>query len=214
MGGGHIRLRYALIELSPYKFHYDLSKSVNLQFLMPGYLIAFEDLHNFFIPIKIYKNFFRKEYLESKLSTSEFDLNNPFYVKKPLCFMTHETKIRVLKTRDGGKGKSFNETRAENIQILDDYLTLCETNNIRPIIFLPPMSESYIKLYSKSRIDEFRYLVWQACKKHPSAVFLDGWQLKGLTDRDFYDYGHMNIQGAAKFSMWLNQFIEQLDGKQ
>lgn len=212
-GGGIGKLRYVLIELSPYKFHYDLSKSTNLQFLMPSYLIAFEDLHNFFIPIETYKGLFRKEYLESRLSSDSLDLNNPFYVKKPLCFMTHQTKLNVLKVRDGGSGKNFPDTRAENIQIFDNYLTLCEQNNIRPIIFLPPMSELYMKLYSKSRIDEFRYLVNQACRKHPSAVFLDGWQLRGLTDRDFYDYGHMNIQGAAKFSAWLNHFIEQLEGK-
>ncbi len=204
-------LRYALIELAPYKFHYDLSKSSNLQFLMPHYFIAFNDLHNFYMPAELYRKFFREEFLSSKVSLESFDLNNPFYMKKPLCFMTPQTKFEIVKKGDGGGGKDFPETRDENIKILDDYLTLCEENFIRPIIFLQPMSTGYMKNYSKRRMDEFRYLVNQACKKHSAAIFVDGWKIGVFKDEDFYDYGHMNILGAAKFSAFLNKIIESLE---
>ena len=182
------RIRYALIELSPYKFHYDLSKSTNLQKIL------------------------RKEYFKNKMPLEQLDINNPFYMKNSLN-LTPQTRLQILLKKDGGRGKDFSETRAENIKIFDDYLTLCEENNIQPIIFLPPMTKGYMKLYNKQRLDEFQYLVGQACKKHQSAIFIDGWKLQFLKDSDFYDYGHMNIHGAKKFSAFLNEIIEFLDTK-
>ena len=214
MWGGYSKIRHALIGLAPYSLHNDLSKSTNLNFLMVHYLIAFNDLHNFHIPIDEYRKFFRAEYLASRLPLEPFDLNNPYYMKVPLSFMTRQTRLKSLKIRDGGGGKDFPETRNENIKILDEYLTFCERNNIRPIMFLPPMPEGYMKTYSKYRIDELRHFVMLACRKHPSAIFIDGWRLQGFNDRDFLDYGHMNIQGAAKFSAFLNSIIEQLDAGQ
>lgn len=89
-------------------------------------------------------------------------------------------------------------------------MTLCEENNIRPIMFLPPMTEGYMKYFSRQKLDEFYYLVEQACRKHSSAIFIDGWRLQGFTDEDFLDVDHMNIRGAAKFSAFLNDFIESL----
>lgn len=214
MGGGHSRLRYALIGLAAYSFHYDLSKSTNLQSNMPEYLIAFNDLHNFFVPINIYKQFFREEYLSTKLPLEPFDLNNPYMSPKIMPrFMTPQARLSARKTTDTWGERYFPETLKENVKILDDYLTLCEEKNIRPIIFLMPTTEGDIKHFNKQRLDEFYYLVGQACKNHSSAVFVDGWKLQGLSDTDFYDVQHLNIQGAAKFSAYLNDIIEQLDAQ-
>ena len=205
------RLRYALIGLAAYSFHYDLSKSANLQFLMLHYLIAFNDLHNFPMPVELYRKFLSEEYLSLKMPLESFDLNNPFHTKQPLCFMTPQAKFSILQKNDGGKGKDFQETRDENIKILDEYLTLCEENSIFPIIFLMPLSQGYMKYYNKWRLDELRYLVEKACIKHSSAIFVDAWRIDVFTDEDFYDYGHMNLLGAAKFSAFLNRVIESLD---
>lgn len=203
-------LRYALIGVSQNSFHYDLSKASNLKFLMLHYLITFNDLHNFPMPTEVYREFFRAEYFSLKMPLEPFDCNNPFYMKRPLCFMTPQVKFSILKKGDSGAGKDFPETRAENIKIFDDYLTLCEENFIRPIIFLMPLSEGYMKYYDKRRVDELRYLVMQACGKHSSAIFIDSWRLDFFTDEDFYDYGHMNIRGAAKFSALMNEIVESL----
>ncbi len=211
MGGGI--LRYALIGLAPFTFNYDLSKAINLNFLMLHYLIAFGDVHNFHMPADVYGTLLRKEYYSQRLPIEPFDLNNPFGVKKPLTFMGHKERLGAREAINSWAKKYYPDTRDENVKILDDYLTLCEENNIRPIIFLPPTTEGYKKHFNKRIIDEFYYLVGQACRKHPSAVFIDGWKLQGSTDADFYDASHMNIQGAAKFSAFLNHCIEQLDGK-
>ena len=210
-GGGYSKIRHALIGLAPYSFHYDLSKSITTQSLMLQYLIAFGDLHNFHMPADEYRKLFRAEYLASRLPLEPFDLNDPYLISKTVPrFMTPGSRLSARRTIDGWAEKNYPETRNENIKILGDYLTLCEENNIRPIMFLPPMSEGHVKYFSRQKLDEFYYLVRAACRKHSSAIFIDGWKLQGVTDADFYDVNHMNIQGAAKFSAFLNNFIEGL----
>lgn len=172
------------------------------------YLIAFNDLHNFFVPVDFYKKFIRAEYLLMKLPLEPFDYGAVPLNKK----MDQQSRLNARNTIDGWADKNYPDTRDENIKILDDYLTLCGRNRIRPIMFLPPMTEGYIKHFNKQKLDEFHYLIGQACKKHPYAVFIDGWKLQGFTDRDFYDVFHLNIIGAAKFSTFLNSVIEKLDG--
>jgi len=107
--------------------------------------------------------------------------------------------------------KYYPKTRDENIKILDDYLTFCEENNIRPVMFIVPVTEKFVTNFNKQLLEEFYVLVEQALNKHPGARFFDGWKLQDFSYADFYDHGHMNIYGAAKFSTYLNNFIEQLE---
>ncbi len=227
------RIRYALIGLAPYSFHYDLTKTPHSQHRILQHFIAFGDVHNFHVPADVYGKIFSEKYPSLKISLEPFDLNDPFQVKsrqssdllKPLdandpfqyrgkkSSVTARFRLAARKTVDTWSERFFPDTRAENVQILDDYLTLCEGNDIRPIMFLPPMTEAYVKYFNRQRLDEFYYLVECAIKKHPSAIFIDGWKLQGFTDADFYDVDHLNLQGAAKFSAALNGVIEQLDGR-
>ena len=209
-GGGHNGIRNALIGLAPYSFHYDLSKTINNSFSLLFYLIAFDDLHNFHVPADVYKKFFRTKYLSKRLSLESVDVTVPFGSKNSLTFMMPKHRLANREIADEWSEKNYPETRAENVKILDEYLTLCEETNIRPIMILSPLSEGYRKHFSKQKLNEFYYLVEQACKKHTSAIFIDGWKLQGVIDADFRDYGHMNTQGAAKFSAFLNDFIESL----
>ena len=57
--------KYALLGAAPFSLHYDLSKSQVTWRLLP-YLIAFSDVHNFYIPIEVLKTMFTKEFLGSK----------------------------------------------------------------------------------------------------------------------------------------------------
>ena len=80
-------------------------------------------------------------------------------------------------------------------------------------MFFPPLTQGYMKHFNRQILDEFYYLVREAQKKHPSALFLDGWKNSPFTDLDFMDEIHMNLQGAAKFSTMLNNAIEKNFGK-
>lgn len=173
---------------------------------MLPYFITFNNVHNFPIPVDVYKKFLRADWLTQKPSIAKINLNG-----------VKSLKVMNEKTIASDKGiRSWNEkyypvTRDENIKILDDYLTLCEENNIRPIMFMAPLTEKYVKVFYKPLFDEFYVLVEQTRRKHPSAVFIDGCKWQGVTYDDFYDHQHLNVHGAAKFSAYLNEFIEQLE---
>lgn len=211
-GKKYNKLKYALIGLAPYSFHYDLSKSANNQFLMLQHFIAFKDLHNFYLPAEVYKNFFHKDYLANKLLLNSMDINNPYFAKfDEVRHISPQARLEARDIIDTWSEKVFPETCEENIGILDEYLMLCEENNIRPIVFLTPMTEAYIKYYNSQRLEEFYSLVEQIINRHHSAIFIDGWRVKFLSDADFYDVEHLNIEGAAKFSSFLNEIVEYLE---
>ena len=183
---GHTSIRYALIGLVPYTFHYDLSRAQVYQYILLQHAIVFNDVHNFFVPVEVYKSFFCKEWLETKLSLEPFDVKNPYRneAEKLHAKKSMDTKA-IEATTNTWNGKCYPATRDENIKILDDYLTLCEENNIRPVMFRVPVTEKYMANFNPQLLDEFNILVEQACRKHPSARFVDGWELEGFTYDDF-----------------------------
>ena len=199
-------VRYALIGLAPYCFHFDLSKTYVFKNRVLPYLVAFDDVHNFPVPFDVYKSLLREEWLNQKPSIEEVNLNGSKSQK-----VMDEKSIASNNGIESWLVKFYPLTRDENIKILDDYLTLCEENNIRPVMFMAPLTEKYMANFNKQLFEEFRALVAQACKKHSSTIFIDGLECKGITYADFYDHQHVNIHGAAKFSAYLNEFIEQFE---
>lgn len=211
MRGGYIK--YALIGLAPYSFNFDLTKSFELNFQLLQFFIAYDDVHNLWIPKDSYRKLFNENYLNVRIPLGNNKINSVsgLNLNKPVRYMNYKERITSRKLIDGWKNKDFPETKKENSKILDGYLTLCEKNNVRPIMFLPPFTEGYKKYFSRQKLDEFYYLIREAQKKHSSAIFFDGWKLPGFSDEHFHDAAHLNIQGAAKFSTILNNVIEQLE---
>lgn len=205
------KICYALIGLAPYTFHYDLSKTLNENWRLIHYLVALNDLHNFHLPAEKCRKLFRESFLAAELDIEKLNLNNVNLDKVEMANLDFKDR---LTTRDRAEvwskeSRTFLETRDENIKILNDYLTLCEKNNIRPIIFLPPMCEGYKKYFSKEKLDEFYQILEDAMKKFPDAIFVDGWKISQFTDEDFFDPDHLNLAGAEKFSEILNNIIVQ-----
>lgn len=181
---------------------------------MLEYLICFDDLHNFWLTKETYRKLFRHEFLNFKLPVEDLDLNNVHYEKVSET-MGNYGYVSGRKTRvDIYDKKKYSATREENVKIFDDYLTLCEKNSVRPIIFLPPMTEMYKKHFNRVLIDEFYFLLDKALKKHTTAKFFDGWKLGGFSDEYFVNIDHLNRKGAAKFSELFNEFILNLEAKE
>ena len=191
--------------------YYDESKTFAERFFLLKYAIAFNDIHNFWLPVEKYRSLFREEYLNSHLPIDDIEMDSIMvigdYSKQ---FMKWENRVEERKRIDVWKDRNFPDTRAENLKILDDYLTLCEENNVVPIIFLPPMPEGYKKHFSRQKLDEYFSVIQHAISKHPTTKFFDGWQLQEITDADFLDIIHLNCQGAEKFAVALNDFIEKI----
>ena len=199
-----------MICLAPYSLHYDESKTISQNCRILQYVIALNDVHNFWLPIEKYKSLLRDDYLNFKLPL-ENEMNSVTPLSTEVHHISLAGRLAARERIDVWKDKYFPETLKENVKILDDYLTLCEENNVRPIIFTAPMTYGYMKYFSKKKLDELHCVIADALRKHSVAIFLDGWKLQGFSDDDFFDVDHMNIQGAAKFSMILNDFIEKLE---
>ena len=165
------------------------------------------------MPKDNYRKLFNENYLNVRIPLGNAKINSVsrLSLNKPVRHMNYKERVKSRKLIDGWKAKDYTETVKENSKILDDYLTLCEKNNVRPIMFLPPFTAGYIKHFSRQKLDEFYYLIGEAQKKHPSALFFDGWKLQGFSDEHFHDAAHLNIQGAAKFSAIFNKAIESLE---
>ena len=207
-------LKYALIGITPFVFHYDVTRHYSCSFRLFQYLIAFNDLHNFPITLDKYRNRFNEDFLNTKLDFSGITVESVLGTPLPMQSFTPQSRmfqrsyVELFSQRDG-----YPETCQEYVKILDDYLTLCEKNNVRPVIFTPPITYCYKKYSNPKILDEFYVLMSESQKKHTSAVFFDGWKSDGFSDEYFYDVGHMNIKGAAKFSTLLNGVIEELERK-
>ena len=171
-------------------------------------------MHNFCISSEECRSLFREEFLSTKLSLQDFDVNNIFRAKTAMRTMTWKERIHGNEVIDAWNNqKRYPETLNENKKILDDYLSLCEKTGAFPVMFLAPATADFIKHFNKQLIDELCHLVYKAQQKHKDSIYINGWDLKFLSDEDFFDPTHMNIQGAAKFSAFLNLIIEKLDKK-
>ena len=173
--------------------------------------MTLKDLHNFWLPVEKYRSLFREEYLNLKIPIDDIEIDSATPLGGySMQNLNWQRRIDSRKRIDVWKDRSFPETRAENVKIFDDYLTLCEKNKILPIMFLPPMTEGYKKYFNKQKLDEFFSVVQDALQKHKTAKFFNGWALQGFIDTDFLDVDHLNLQGAEKFSVALNDFIEKI----
>ena len=174
------------------------------------FFISLDDLHDFWLPKEKYRKIFKAEYLNFGMLTEDITLDSIYYKKIP-GKMSITTNISARTLLAFWNGKYYPVTKEENIKILDDYLTLCEKNNVQPILFLTPMYSGYKKYFNKKIMNEFYYLVSKALEKHPSTRFFNGWKLEGFTYEYFFDYDHLNAGGAEKFSTLFNDFIMQLE---
>lgn len=174
---------------------------------MLQWYLGLHDLHNFPIAEKDYRSFFKKDFLDGGyLKSDGIDLNDVYGWKQEKIMSPNE-KLGVRQRAEVWKDKFYPVTSEENKKIFDDYLTLCEQKNIKPVVFTAPVSEGYRYCFPKKCLDEFHAVRSEIMSRHPTSSFFDGWKVKGLSDADFFDTDHINVFGAAKFSAALNNFI-------
>ena len=210
-GEGGRNFRYAIITLGHFGFHWDFSMVYTVSHNILDYTVALNDLHNFYLPPEQYKSLFNENFLAYKLPFEDFDINNVMLEKNPMHVMDFTAHLKEREIIEIWNTVYFPKTREENLKTFDDYLALCREKNVRPIICTSPVSECYKKYFSKKMISEFNHDINEFLKKYPEAVFLEGADMQGFDDSDFYEINHLNTKGAAKFSTILNGVIEKLE---
>ena len=204
--------KYVMIELSPYSFHYDLSKS-NESYIIPGYYLAFKDVHNFYISAEELDIIFNEQYL--KLFETFEKINYPFDLDLNDLYKWKQVNNHPMNVIDRfvareraeiWNHKRFPDTVAENVKILNECIQFCHKNNVIPTIVIYPKSYMYRKFFSKQMLDEFYYILNGIKMKYKLNV-LDYLEWTGVDYNDFYNVDHLNANGSKKISKVINSYI-------
>ena len=204
--------KYALIELVPYKFHYDISIGSGQQWLMLSYYLAFHDVHNYQLSCEDIEAILTPSFLRTDHLQLPSDFNVAFHppMRNWLTF-TPDKRMQARRNAERWNTKRYPATVKENEQIFEDYISLCEAHGVFPIVVVFPLIDAYRAYFPKDMFDELKYIV----RKHGAGKrfsFLDKSNFDSLmTYDDFFDPNHLNQSGAKKMSTFLNNYIMDLE---
>lgn len=212
-------LKYAIIGLSYYSFHYDLSKSVNessVNYYYPitgtmhnnkladNYLLYHHQLEGIAREILKETHFlalvgFNKDHFNKIISDS--------YVMQYDCKAQTEEKIQEdIASVKRDYNKNYPITVLENKQILRDYLDFLKINSIKPIILVCPVTNLYRDFTPPAFQCELYEIISELSLQY-EFQFLDYYYSEEFIDSDFYDCSHINSNGSNKLANILNRDI-------
>lgn len=199
-------IKYAIIGLSYYSFQYDMSlSSYSKDRVLNYYNILkeghnFKDVQNYIIEFNINKNIADKVFKKNIRGHYEFN-----YEESNL--KENDNKhIQGKEQAEKDCKKNYPATVQENTYIFEEYLKLLQQNNIKPIVVVFPASKYYIKYFSPKIEKEFNDIINESSKKYKFQYF-DYFRSDRFDDNDFYDVSHLNLVGAKKITMILNDVI-------
>ena len=201
-------LKYAIIGVSPFSLHYDLSKSVNVGRCF-GYYPMVKSVHNCPISESKIKELFNEAYIHSyDLFDSELIAQHLFGCNSLDKAFTLNDLMEVRK-KLADAGKQFPETAIENKIILRNYVTDCIKADVLPILVIYPVSEFYNKYFSLKKFSEVRGILEDYSEEF-NIPFYDFSNDKRFTISDFFDVEHLNVRGAEKISQILDKVLSKI----
>ena len=202
-------IRYALISLAYYSFHYDLSRSsIGSRSLM--YYPFVRTLHHFDAGRELdllhefeekIEGVFRSDYLTELFHILK-KRDESWWVRM-VNGRLNERKIKAAREQaQKDSRKNYPLTVKENIQILTDYIRLLKRYDVEPTLVVCPAQIYYNQFLSARIKNEFYQIAQQICTTH-DVPLLDYFDSDLFRDEDFYDPTHLNSQGAKKFTRML-----------
>lgn len=208
------RLKYAIIGLSPYSFHYDLSASVNKWDAL-AYYPTFRDLDKLplsrFAANSLFSDEFMNVYAKDTFEPGgDFDLNNPFNIRqannRP---MTFENVVGARAEAESWAKVDDDQIINNNAQIFIDCLKLCRDNNIKPLVMTFPVFENYRRFFPQEVMNRFRVVI-DATQKEVPFNFLDYYKME-LNPQAFFNAECLNFAGARFISQSVNNLLNKWD---
>ncbi|MFC4403546.1 hypothetical protein [Gracilibacillus xinjiangensis] len=212
-------IKYAIIGLSYYSFHYDLSKSKNKHRTNYYYPIV-RDFHNygFINQVSQYHQtenslneiIFHSDHLLRLFEPQKGEFEKQIEETNNLTYnCQNKNEEEILKDiqfirRDFNK--NYPETVEENKLVLSNYLDFLQQKSIKPIIIICPVTKLY-QSFAPSRFKEEFYEIMDELRKKYDFQLLDYFNSNAFEDSDFYDPSHINNKGAKKLSLLLNKDI-------
>jgi hypothetical protein len=210
-------LRFVIIGLSYYSFEYDLAKTINRyrQHSYYSFVNKYKDSNN-----EALYSMFDKFYDTAKDTFVEDFRIETYKVLKAIDekgwneFISGELDDNKLKMGEEfvnqDSRKNYPETVKENIDILNKYIDFLRDKNVEPIIVISPHTKYYSENLSSDLKERFEEIV-NEIKKNRNIKVLNYFYSDEFTNNDFYDVVHLNRRGAEKFSLILNNIVNNLN---
>ena len=140
--------------------------------------------------------------------TEPFAFNDPIGLCAQLDYqMGSKQRLGARKRADIWKKKRFPNTVKENKIILREYIHLCRTKNVKPILVIFPVTNIYRQFFSKQLLEEF-YTDIEKIRDEEAVTILDYFADDRFSQQDFCDIDHLNRTGARKVSAMINESIK------
>ncbi len=213
-------LKYVIIGLAYYSFHYDMSLSSPRERTNYYYPI-FGEFHHY-PKAEVMKSFYHT-HLEIGTEILEDDYLRKYFelTKEPLLnkvaeirkyeldsrLLSGEQKFEVKLSARKELTKYYPLTVKENQQILKQMLDLAVKFEIKPILLICPTAKIYSENLPQKVKEEFLGII-SDLKIDYQFQFLDLFDSSLFQDSDFFNPSHLNDHGAMKLSKLLNELIE------
>ncbi|WP_165445008.1 nucleoside-diphosphate sugar epimerase/dehydratase [Gracilibacillus phocaeensis] len=207
-----LNIKYALIGLAYFSFHFDLSQSKE-RHLVTRYAVI-KDIQKQVNQQK-YDEFVKPN--EEKMQhPRNFNFLNGVFEKTFLDkfdFLEQNDKNYrnfEIERRDLARvhsGKKYLKTLEENKKYLDSYIRLLLEKGIKPIFIIHPQACEYREHFNPKMIGEFKEII-NKFKFNYNISVVDLFSSNEFTNDDFFDVHHLNSQGATKVSKIINNILE------
>lgn len=194
---GNNSLKHVIVNLAYYSFGYDLSKSNN-KYRVQRYYDAFKDTHNNYNidEVKLLSTLYSK-----CENSSEYEKFCKTLFSTIVDKNTYGTVLDEIKKQSN---MMYTETIKENITIFENILEMLNNNRIKLTIIILPVTKYYQNAYDYKQKDIFYHILNNFKNKYKFEV-MDYFQNNDFEDDEFYDFSHLNLKGAKKFTELLDE---------
>lgn len=106
--------------------------------------------------------------------------------------------------------KDVKNFKKEYVQYLDEIILKCEKKNVPVLIYFPPAFETYANALDSVQLNMTIENVKKVVEKHTNAVFKNYLFASEFCPEDYKDSDHLNVKGAKKLSMLLNEKVVEI----
>lgn len=138
---------------------------------------------------------------------------NSFITSSDLGFGTHKKPVHKIDFLSAGieaakRHSLMNQEHFEkNKAILEHMINLAKQRNIRILFYTPPAYKTYIEHLNAKQLNQTTNLMANLASDNNNVTYINLLKDGSFKLSDFYDPDHLNIDGAKKFSLMLDRFI-------
>jgi hypothetical protein len=120
---------------------------------------------------------------------------------------TTNRKFAQERAASHNKFFKYHSTVQENIDLFTQFLKEMNTRGVQMILFVPPVTKYYREYIIPDLVSNF-YKITEPLQSKFQFKLIDLFNSAEFIDSDFYDYDHLNDQGAEKLGKILGKEID------